>query len=293
MNKDILETGMEKEDQKTQSEENHNEDQKKNTMADILQNKQHKELLFYLSVAIFFLELIVGGVAFFYGIIHAIPGENGGPPQFQFPWLAYGIAAVMAPAALLFIVHLAGVGLFRSMQKKNAEEEAKWQENLPLRLQKAYVFIKGAPAIVLFLGLIFMGVAIMYVDGAIQVLMRMGAVLEPYWPWIIGGILSATCIIYLGKAYFTYRTRRMEHEYHFRMEIFERTGQIIVDKGSMSLPPAYDTVASSTKAIGENIVDAQNTVNPESKTQEAEVVMVDENETQAQKIIDITSEKKM
>ncbi len=247
---------MQKETQEAAPETASNEEtQKSSSMADILQNKQHKELLFYLSVAIFFLELIVGGVAFFYGIIHAEPGVNGGPPQFQFPWLAYGIAAVVAPAALLFIVHLAGVGLFRSMQKKSAEEDAAWQENLPLRLRKVYTIIQGAPAIVLFLGVVFMGVALFYVDGAISVLMRVGEMLAPYLPWIIGGVLSSFCIIYLGKAYFTYKTRRIEHEYAFRLEIFERTGQVIVDKGSMPLPPAYD-VSNTQQALTENIVDA-------------------------------------
>ncbi len=223
-------------------------------MADILQDKQHKELLFYLSVAIFFLELIVGGVAFFYGIIHAEPAANGGPPQFQFPWLSYAIAAVVAPAALLLIVHMAGVGLFRSMQKKSPEEEAVWRENLPHRLQKVYTVIQGAPTIVLFLGIILLGVALFYVDGAISIIMRMGEALAPYWPWIIGGTLGAVCVIYTGKAYFAYRTRRMEQEYAFRREIFERTGQILVDKGTVQLPPSYDVTGGETVALGGNAV---------------------------------------
>ncbi len=224
----------------TQTEKQQEKASAKTNMADILQDKQHKELLFYLSIAIFFLELIVGGIAFFYGIIHAIPGENGGPPQFQFPWIVYGIAAIVAPAALLLIVHMAGVGLFRSMHKKTAEEEAAWRENLPQRLQKVYSIIQGAPSIVLFLGIILLGVALFYVDGAIGVVLRMGEALAPYWPYIIGGGLGAMCIIYTGKAYFAYRTRRMEQEYAFRREVFERTGQILVDKGTVQLPPAYE-----------------------------------------------------
>ncbi len=227
----------------------------KTNMADILQDKQHKELLFYLSVAIFFLELIVGGIAFFYGIIHATPGENGGPPQFQFPWLTYGIAAIVAPAALLLIVHMAGVGLFRSMNKKTPEEEAAWRENLPQRLQKVYAIIQGAPAIMLFLGVILVGVALFYVDGAISALMRMGEALAPYWPYIIGGSLGSVCVIYVGKAYFAYRTRRMQEEYAFRREIFERTGQILVDKGTVQLPPAYDVgAATHNVALDGNVV---------------------------------------
>ncbi len=265
------------------SQKDDSKQEKSSSMADILQNKQHKELLFYLSVAIFFLELIVGGVAFFYGIIHATPGVDGGPPQFQFPWLAYGIGAVVAPTALLFIVHLAGVGLFKSMHKKSAEEEAAWQENLPVRLRKVYIIIKGAPALVLFLSVMLVGVALFYMDGAIGVLLHMGQMLAPYWPWIIGGGLAALCIIYLGKAYFTYRTRRMEHEYAYRLEIFERTGHIIVDKGSMPLPPAYDISDSTRPALAENIVEALPTAQvSHAETHEA---------TQDDVVVEVISEK--
>ena len=111
-------------------------------------DKQHKELLFYLSVAIFLLELVVGGVAFFYGIIHAVPDVNGGPPRFQFPWLGYALAAILAPAALLLIVHLAGVGLFRSLRGKDAQEDEAWRADLPERLRKVYAIIQGAPTVV-------------------------------------------------------------------------------------------------------------------------------------------------
>ncbi len=263
-------------DTKQKSEQDtENQKVKKANMADILQDKQHKELLFYLSVAIFFLELIVGGVAFFYGIIHAVPGENGGPPQFQFPWLTYAIAAIVSPAALLLIVHMAGVGLFRSMQKKTPEEEAAWRENLPHRLQKVYTIIQGAPTIMLFLGVILLGVALFYVDGAISVVMRMGEALAPYWPWIIGGLLGSACVIYVGKAYFAYRTRRMEQEYAFRREIFERTGQILVDKGTVQLPPAYDVTGhhEGNVALGGNTVTVE--ALPEATEQEQGNVVVD------------------
>ncbi len=249
---------------------------KKASMADILHDKQHKELVFYLSVAIFFVELIVGGVAFFYGIIHAEPGPHGGPPQFQFPWLAYGIAAVVAPAALLLIVHMAGVGLFRSIQKKTPEEEEAWRQNLPRRLQKVYAIIQGAPTIVLFLGVMFMGVALFYVDGAITLVMRFGEALLPFWPWIIGGLLGAICIMSLGKGYFTYRTRRMEHEYAFRREIFERTGHILVDKGVTPLSlsaGAYDADAGPTQAmISGKIHDTEALPSPSPSSSDVTVV---------------------
>ena len=33
---------------------------------------QHKDALMYLMIAIFFVELVVGGVAFFYGVLYGI-----------------------------------------------------------------------------------------------------------------------------------------------------------------------------------------------------------------------------
>ncbi len=202
-------------------------------------HKQHKELLFYLSIAIFMLELVVGAVAFFYGIIHAEPGIDGGPPRFQFPWLGYALGAILAPAALLLIVHLAGVGLFRSLRGKRIEEDEAWQKELPERLRKVYAIIQGAPTAVLLVGILLLGVALFYVDGAIQMLLQMVSGLKAYLPWIIGGLILAWCVAYLGRTWFAYRTKHMQEEYAFRREVLERTGQIIVDKGSVQLPPAY------------------------------------------------------
>lgn len=39
---------------------------------------KNSDALFYLLIAIFFVELIIGGVAFFYGIIHSVPETPGG-----------------------------------------------------------------------------------------------------------------------------------------------------------------------------------------------------------------------
>ncbi len=213
---------------------------KKENAASFWRDRQHRDLVFYLSIGIFFLEMVVGGIAFFYGIIHATPGVDGGPPQFQFPWLAYIIAAIVAPAALILIVHMAGVGLFRTLKGKDAEEEAAWQATLPKRVRKVYTFISGAPTMVLLLGLLLCGVALFYVDGAMDVLLRVASRMESYLPWIVGGLVIAWCVAYMGRVWFSYRTRRMEEEFAFRRQIFETTGQIIVDKNSRQLPPVYE-----------------------------------------------------
>ena len=41
---------------------------------------KHKDTLFYLLIAVLFVEMIVGGVSFFYGLVHAAPEAPGGPP---------------------------------------------------------------------------------------------------------------------------------------------------------------------------------------------------------------------
>lgn len=200
------------------------------------QDRQHRDLLFYLSIAIFFLELVVGVVAFLYGVIHATPSPDGGPPRFQFPWLAYVLAAVLTPAALLLIVHLAGVGLFRSLRGQDQDEA--WRQDLPQRLRKVYAIIQGAPTVVLLVGILLLGAALFYIDGAMTALFRLGATAEKYLPWIIGGVVAAWCVGYVARIWLNYRTKRMEAEFEFRREVLERTGVIIVDRGSMQLPPA-------------------------------------------------------
>lgn len=204
---------------------------------DFWYDKQHKDLLFYLSIGIVFLELIVGGVAFFYGVIHAKPAQNGLPPQFQFPWLVYSITAVVAPAVLLLIVHLAGVGLFRSLRDTREEDEA-WRQDLPERLRKVYAIVQGAPTMLLLVGVIGLGAALFYIDGAMTALFRLGSTVEVYLPWIIGAVAGGWCLAYVARVWLNYRTKKLEAEYAFRREVLERTGVIIVDRGSVQLPPS-------------------------------------------------------
>ncbi|MEG2173671.1 MAG: hypothetical protein RRY29_10520 [Desulfovibrionaceae bacterium] len=205
---------------------------------DFWYDKQHKDLLFYLSIGIVFLELIVGGVAFFYGVIHATPARDGLPPQFQFPWLVYSIAAVVAPAVLLLIVHLAGVGLFRSLRDTREENEA-WRQDLPERLRKVYAIVHGAPTVLLLVGIMALGAALFYIDGAMTALFRLGTTVEVYLPWIIGAVAGGWCLAYVARVWLNYRTKRLEAEYAFRREVLQRTGVIIVDRGSVQLPPSF------------------------------------------------------
>ncbi len=209
-------------------------------------NKEYSDIVFYLFIAIFLLELVVAGVAFFYGIIHAVPDPNGGAPRFQFPWLAYVLAAVLAPAGLLLILHLSGVDVFSF--RRGRDDEA-WQAELPTRLRKAYIIIKNAPTIVLLVGVLLLGAALVYVDGALNALFQLSDSIGQYLPWIIGGIVVVWCVTYMGRVWFAYRSKRVEEEYAFRREIFERTGQILVDRGTMQLPPQEQNIAIEAATV--------------------------------------------
>ncbi len=236
---------------------------------DFWNDKQYTDLVFYLFIAILLLELVVAGVAFFYGIIHATPDPNGGPPRFQFPWLAYALAAVLVPAALLLILHLFGFDVFRTTKSSHKDDEV-WQAELPARLRKAYLIIKNAPTIVLLIGILLLGAGLVYVDGALNALFALSTEITQYLPWIIGAAVLVWCVGYAGRMWFAYRTRRLEEEYAFRREIFERTGQIIVDRGAMQLPPAEQNI----KALGGATIEALPANNSDNIQDDVQIIDV-------------------
>ena len=221
--------------------------------------RQSKDLVFYLAMTIIFVELLITLAALCYGIVTARPAASGGPPQFNFPWITYFIALGVAPAVLLLMVHLTGVGLLRSL--RGHEDDEAWQEKLPDRIRRVYGLIQGAPVAVLLLGVILLGALLFFVDGALGVLMRMGRTIERYLAWIISCIAGIVCVGITAKYWFGYRGRKISEEYAFRREVLEKTGVIIVDKGSMSLPPGdngrYALPAAEEKALpsAEEIVD--------------------------------------
>jgi hypothetical protein len=213
--------------------------------------RQGKDMVLYLSMSIIFVELLITLAALCYGIVTARPPTNGGTPQFNFPWLTYFIALAVAPAALLLMVHLTGVGLFRSL--RGHEDDEAWQKKLPDRIRRVYSLIQGAPVVVLLFGVILLGALLFFVDGALGILMRLAQTIEQYLPWIIGGITGAVCVGVTAKYWFGYRSKRVAEEYAFRREVLEKTGVIIVDKGSMPLPPGddrqYALPAARTEAL--------------------------------------------
>ena len=208
---------------------------------------EHKDALFYLLIAVFFLELVVGGVAFFYGIMHAAPETAGGPPVARFPWLAWCLAAVLAPVGLLLVVHLAGTWLSRTLTREEAQpgetapeqqSSGPTQDNLPEGLRRFYAMVRNAPTLVVLLGILLLGAGLFFAEGALSALGRAGAALIPHIPGIVGSAAALLAVCFLIHAWFVYRQRRMEQEYAYRREVLERTGMVLMDKSCVALPPA-------------------------------------------------------
>lgn len=199
-----------------------------------LSEKQRRELWLYIAVSIVGVELMIATGAVLYSFISAAPDASG-TARIIFPWLSWGAVSAVAPALILLLVHLADVGLFRAPGGAHSEQE--WQKLLPERIQKLYRIIKGAPVVAVLIGIVLLGAALLTLDGALGALQRFGSALLPHLPYIIGGIAGIVVIGILAVAWLNYRTRRLIAEYDFRREVLEKTGVIIVDKGSTALPP--------------------------------------------------------
>lgn len=219
----------------------------------------YKDALIYLMVAIFFVEMIVGGISFFYGVMHAAPDVPGGPPLARFPWLGWAVAAVLAPVGLMLIVHLSGTWVSRylgredNMQGGQGAGQAADDEQIPERLRRFYAIIRNAPTVVLLLGIMLLGAGLFFVDGAFSALMRLGGALAEYIPWIAGSLAALIAVCYLVHRWFVYRHHRMQQEYEYRREVLERTGIVLVDKGCIPLPQNE----VQRLALGGHVVEAQ------------------------------------
>lgn len=198
----------------------------------------NQEALFYLLIAVFFIELIVGGIAFFYGIMRAAPEIPGGPPVARFPWLGWGLSAVLAPVALLLIVHLAGTWLSGALTReaRDTGPGGNGEEHLPEGMKRFYASVRHAPTLVLLLGILIVGVALFFVEGALAAIMELGKALLPYLPWIAGSLAAMLAICFVARAIMLYKQRKMENEFAWRREVLQKTGLVLVDKASVALP---------------------------------------------------------
>lgn len=198
---------------------------------------KNQDALFYLLIAIFFIELIVGGVAFFYGIIHASPDTPGGPPVARFPWLVWALTAVLAPVALILIVHLAGSWLSAALTREEKQKESSADAGqLPEGMRRFYASVRHAPTVVLLLGILLLGAALFFMDGAMTMLMRLCHALVPHIPWLAGSLAALLGTCFIAHCIMVYRQRKMENEYAWRREVLEKTGLVLADRSTVQLP---------------------------------------------------------
>lgn len=71
-------------------------------------------------VAIFFVEMIVGGISFFLRRHACRAGCSRRPPLARFPWFGWAVAAVLAPVGLMLIVHLSGTWVSRYLGREDS-----------------------------------------------------------------------------------------------------------------------------------------------------------------------------
>lgn len=209
---------------------------------------RHKDIIIYLLVAIFLLELAVGGASAIYGIMHAEPVEPGGPPLPRFPWLGWGLAALLLPVGLLLILHLSGLLVARTLERPaGGEPPTEGQSagqaaatSLPPHVERFYSIVRHAPTVVILLSLLVFGGLLLFVDGLVDTLGRLGGALLIYLPWIVGGLVIFLTVCYVTRQFFLYRHHQMEREYAFRQAVLERTGIILLPDGKtpLEIPPA-------------------------------------------------------
>lgn len=200
----------------------------------LLDEKEQKNLLFYVAIGIVLVELAITVVAIAYAIS---TGEQtpGGMIRFRFPWMAYLVSVVVVPALIMLIVHMIGMSFSRNLHG-DTTPEPEVDERVPEKLRALYSLIRGAPTVILLIGLVGVGLVLYYVDGVVSMLLRIGNSVETIAPWVTGGLVVAWCVGYVGRMWFLYRTRRMEEEYAYRRDVLERTGLIILDSGRPMLP---------------------------------------------------------
>lgn len=166
--------------------------------------------------------MTVGAVV--YSITNAQPSPAGGAPRFRFPWIGYTVAVIMVPVLAMLLVNLVSMGFSRS---SGGEEQN--LEGVPQRMRTFFALVRGAPTIILFAGFVLMGAAIYYLDGVMELLLKLGEHFHLVAIWIVGGFAFAWTVSYIVRAWMHYKTRQMEAEYAFRQEVLERTGMVILE----------------------------------------------------------------
>ncbi|MDD6088673.1 MAG: hypothetical protein PUB69_05115 [Desulfovibrionaceae bacterium] len=183
--------------------------------------KEQKELFLYLVIGIVLMELAALAGACIYGIINT--KHDGSMHATNFPWLGYGVAAIMIPVIVMLICTL-------MRHVFNPEHgEGLSAEGIPQRAQSFYALVRGAPTVILLAGLLIIGALIYYLDNFISFLNKIGDAFLGIAQWGIAGFAAAWIVSYVTRSWLAYRSHQMEREYAFRQEVLIRTGKIILD----------------------------------------------------------------
>lgn len=246
---------------------------------------RHRDAIIYLLIAIFLLELAVGGVAVIYGIIHSEPLTPGGPPMARFPWLGWAVAALLMPVGLLLVLHLSGLLVSRTLDREadGAAEggaQAAGAKPLPQRVDLFYRMVRHAPTVVILLAVLGFGGLLLFVDGLVESLGRAGMALLPYLPWIAGSVAVFLTVCYAVRQFFLYRHHRMEQEFAFRHAVLERTGVVLLPDGKtpLNLPAATGAGAlppASSAPAEEGLPEEGGTSGGQTRPDEDDIVDAD------------------
>ncbi|MHC1711722.1 MAG: hypothetical protein AB9872_06210 [Solidesulfovibrio sp.] len=216
-----------------------------------LSDGEKKNLLTFLSIGVILVEFAVTIAAVCYGIINSQKLPDG-TTQFRFPWVAYSVALILAPVAIMLVVNIIGMGFTRFFKGDPAMDEEQMRY-IPERLRRLITLSRGLPTVILLGGIILLGAVLYYLDAVIQAILRIGDHVEVIAPWVMAGLVAAWCLSYLMRMWFIYKTRRMHEEYAFRREVLERTGIVIVD-GQKHIT-ADGRTASEQKALPGRVID--------------------------------------
>jgi hypothetical protein len=222
-----------------------------------LTTRQRRELKLYLLAGAAALEFMLASGALLYAFVNGYTGPDG-RFVFAFPLMAFAAAALLVPALLLLFVHLADIGLFRERKRgsapdadasgtlraeggsaggQDAANAEAWEALLPERPARLFRILRGVPAVALLVGIILLSAALLTLDSVLGALGRVASVFTPHAEMLVVCLSAAACFVAAGVLLLRYRTRKMREEYAFRREVLEKTGVIIVEKGSRALPP--------------------------------------------------------
>ena len=127
------------------------------------------------------------------------PSSPAGRPLPRFPWLGWGLSALLLPVGLLLILHLSGLLVARTLERpaggeQGADGQTPGQPSgqtaaspLPPHVERFYSIVRHAPTVVILLSLLIFGGLLLFVDGLVETLGRLGGAMMVYLPWIVGG----------------------------------------------------------------------------------------------------------